>query len=156
MADTNILYFPCKRGRPKKIAAQETDLGTPELQAKRAEHLTMEPLDLCLHLKLITPEQHWCGIHLRWLYTLKYGAPSVKALDLAPLGNITPAQDDPIWRAEREEEYTEAMELLRSGHCEKAVLALCVHHERPKLLTRSHLPHTLIKGLETLRKHWKR
>jgi hypothetical protein len=59
-----------KRGRPAQNRP-EVDYGTPELQQKRQHHLTIEPLDWLLQHSLISQKQHWCGLHFRWLYTLR-------------------------------------------------------------------------------------
>ncbi len=123
-----------KRGRPK-IDRPSRDAGTPELAFKRAHGETMEPLDLCLERGLLTAAQHWCGIHLRWLYTLRYGAPGVRAVDTTHLGGLELKMDDPGWRAAREEEYHMALRLLGRERGQM-VLGLAVHNERPAFLAR--------------------
>jgi hypothetical protein len=134
MVESNILYFPRRRGRPKKHTITDHDKGTPELQAKRVHQLTIEPLDYCLHEQLINDEQHWCGIHLRWLYTLRYGAPSLQALNPAHIRGITNNSDDPDWRTAREQEYTRAINLLGEKGYAQIIVNLCIHHERPDFL----------------------
>ncbi|NBO18714.1 MAG: hypothetical protein EBV03_05685 [Proteobacteria bacterium] len=122
-----------RRGRPKS-AVRGTDYGTPELVLKRKLGQTSESLDLCLERGLITPQQHWCGIHLRWLYTLRHGAPSLRALNPAHLGGALPRSDDPHWRTEREQEYRDAVQALSMGGNVALVVNLCVYNERPKFL----------------------
>ena len=89
-----ILHFPRRRGRPKSVH-HGIDRGTPELAQKRLRGETTETLDLCLERGLITPQQHWCGIHLRWLYTLRYGAPGVRSIDPTHTKGIEIKTDDP-------------------------------------------------------------
>lgn len=128
-----ILRFPRKRGRPR-ASRPSSDTGTPELVMKRLMGETTEALDLCFERGILTREQHWCGVHLRWLYTLRYGAPGVRAVDPTHLGGIEISTDDPEWRAAREQEYHEAVRAL--GVRALAVLNLCVYNERPKFLAR--------------------
>ena len=71
------MAFSTRRGRPPRPRLDDNDNGTPELQFKRALGVTREPIDLCLERNLITPDHHWCSLHLRWLYTLRYGAPAI-------------------------------------------------------------------------------
>lgn len=121
-----------RRGRPKATREQH-DAGTPELQRHRTAHATAEALDLCLARDIITAQQHWCGIHLRWLYTLRYGAPGVRATDYLHFGGNDLADDDPQWRASREAEYIDAMQTLgqRLG---SLLLRVTVYNERPSFL----------------------
>jgi len=126
-----ILPFPRKRGRPK-ILRPKLDYGTPELRLRRMRGDTAETLDLCLERGLITEQQHWCGIHLRWLYTLRHGAPGVRAIDPTHLGGIEIKNDDPEWRKLREQEYHEAITKL--GKHMKLLMNICVYNERPGYL----------------------
>lgn len=129
-----------RRGRPKSVRPA-IDLGTPELVLKRKLGQTSESLDLCLERGLITPQQHWCGVHLRWLYTLRHGAPGLRALNPVHLGGAMPRSDDPYWRAEREQEYRDAVQALSTGGNIALVVNLCVYNERPRFLeTRTRLP----------------
>lgn len=158
-----ILQFPRRRGRPRKALPQR-DSGTEELQAKRAQKITTEALDLCLEKSLITPQQHWCGIHLRWLHTLRYGAPSVRALDPTHLGGRETAQTDTQWRANRENEYHEAVLLLRKHRLAEIVGSVCIYDQRPDFLTTQKTPtHSqrkmlaqLVEGLSLLDRVWSR
>ena len=144
------------------------DTGTPELVMKRLMGVTSEALDLCLERGIITPGQHWCGIHLRWLYTLKYGAPTTRALDTTHLGGMEIRPDNAEWRAAREKEYYEAARKLAHAGYISSVINLCIFNERPKFLS-LHKPLNekaatdLLKiideirsGLEMLCKHWGR
>lgn len=165
---TQILSFSNRRGRPK-TNRPVVDTGTPETVMKRLLGVTTEALDLCLERGIITPEQHWCGIHLRWLYTLRHGVPDIRATDLSNIGGCEykPIEyDDPLWRAEREKEYNNAINLLaKTGHA-ILLINLCIYNERPKFL--NFLPDKLQKntgitenitkisdGLAILAKLWK-
>ncbi|MDX2074495.1 MAG: hypothetical protein SFX19_09075 [Alphaproteobacteria bacterium] len=140
-----------KRGRPK-IIREEHDRGTPELQFKRLSGDTLEALDLCLEKGAITPEQHWCGIHLRWLYTLRYGAPGVRAVDFNHVHGLDIESDDPTWRESREAEYHAALKYISDYGFDAMLVSVCIHNERPCRLTIE----TLSEGLQLLVKHWKR
>jgi hypothetical protein len=113
---------------------EESDYGTPELRAKRHQKLTTEPLDLCLQNSLISQYQHWCGLHLRWLYTLRYGAPSISCSQYQRLDGFNPRQDDEGWRQDREQEYKEAICELNNWRCYEIVMSVCVYQHRPLFL----------------------
>lgn len=166
------MAFSTLRGRPRKPVTA-TDSGTPELRLKHALHLTAEPIDLCLEKNLITPGQHSCGLHLRWLYTLRYGAPSLTTRYTDPrLPASPPGTDDPTWRTMREQEYHEAIRLLTSNKRYECVVRLAIFNEPPaflnlRLLARatqqlamaeqlSRAHNELCDGLEILRRHWKK
>ena len=158
-----ILNFPRKRGRPKS-AHRGIDIGTPELVMKRQSGETAETLDLCLERGLIDAQQHWCGIHLRWLYTLRYGAPGIRAIDPTHAKGIEIKMDDPQWRAEREKEYHEAInKITLSGHI-ILLVNVCVYNERPKFLNTirgdalesAETIARLRAGLDVLAKLWRR
>jgi hypothetical protein len=132
------MAFNNKRGRPCSKHVERSDLGTPELIKKRLHDVTTEALDICLRKNLISPEQHWCGIHLRWLYTLRYGVPSVKALDPTHLGGRELNSDNPEWRKEREIEYQEALHAMGKSSTVNSILELCVFNQRPIFLRSKH------------------
>ncbi len=129
------MAFSTRRGRPARAkAAGARDAGTPELQFKRALGVTAEPIDQCLERGIITPDQHWCGLHLRWLYTLRYGAPVVTTCySDAPLTPVL-AQETPEWRMEREREYQQAVHLLQQAGAYECMMRLCVFNELPVFL----------------------
>ena len=122
-----------RRGRPKS-PPQGIDRGTPELIRKRKLGETSESLDICLERGLISAQQHWCGIHLRWLYTMRHGAPGLRALNPAHLGGGLPRADSANWREEREQEYRDAVQALSVSGNVALVVNLCVYNERPKFL----------------------
>lgn len=157
------------RGRPKNTRPS-TDTGTPETVMKRALGVTTEALDLCLERGIITEKQHWCGIHLRWLYTLCHGVPNVRAINLLqPLNqDKLTDHDNPKWREAREKEYNEAISLLsKTGHA-IMLMNMCIYNERPKFLYIDSLKNTkntknnihnianLRDGLDILDKLWKK
>lgn len=127
------MAFSTKRGRPK-LEKPHTDTGTPELVAKRASGVTQEPLDICLEKRLITADLHRCGLHLRWLYTLRYGAPTIRAIPLHHEHGSVTRTDDPTWRKERETDYKIAVATLNHYHAYEAVMRLCVFHDYPRFL----------------------
>lgn len=162
-----IIPFPRKRGRPRIQRAQH-DTGTPELVMKRLKQETAEALDLCLERGIITAEQHWCGIHLRWLYTLRYGAPGVRAIDPSHFGGKETKLDDPEWRTAREKEFTEAVEKLSRYRHAHILIAVCIYNERPNFLhapvsiTRARMEKNsreiakFCEGLDMLVEYWQR
>lgn len=164
---TVILSFPRKRGRPKTIKPA-VDTGTPELVFKKLMGATAEALDLCLERGIITEEQHWCGIHLRWLYTLRHGAPGVRAVDPTHLGGIENKLEDAAWKAAREQEYHQAMKKLHQSQRAQIIINMCIFNERPIFLS-LHMPVTQEKadtvtkmidelrhGLDILVNEWRR
>jgi len=162
-----ILPFTRKRGRPK-TGRLSKDTGTPELVMKRLRGETAETLDICLVRGLITDEQHWCGIHLRWLYTLRHGAPSVRAVNPTLTCGIDIKLDDPEWRGAREKEYQDAMKKLAANGHAILLTNICIFNERPKFLIRDRAHKAvpgameiailtqLRDGLDILIRHWKR
>ncbi|MFW0777008.1 MAG: hypothetical protein ACN2B6_04740 [Rickettsiales bacterium] len=166
MNSATILRFPRKRGRPKTIKP-EIDMGTPELIRKRAIGETAEALDLCLEREIISREQHWSGMHLRWLYTLRYGAPGARAIDPTHLGGTENKLYDLEWRKEREQEYMEAIKILHEHNHAALLLSLCVYNERPpflkmqKRVTKANATkienviNDLRTGFDSLLSHWK-
>lgn len=125
-----------RRGRPR-IARESTDSGTLELQRKRASGSTQEAIDHCLASGMITPEMHQSALHFRWLYTLRFGSPTVKALNPAEYHGVEhrpsseSRQCSGMWDQAREEEYRQAAEALGSSHCLHAVLQITVYNLHP-------------------------
>ncbi|MEJ0009844.1 MAG: hypothetical protein WDN72_04545 [Alphaproteobacteria bacterium] len=164
------MAFSSKRGRPRKPPAV-LDLGTPELRLKHAVGLTAEPIDLCLARKLIDEAQHWCALHLRWLHTLRYGAPPLTTR-YTDRGGSPPVCDDATWRAGREQEYADAVTLLRTHRCERPVIRLAIFNEAPPFLDLALCKRAwgdaslarrldaqrreLDEGLALLSRHWRR
>lgn len=165
------MAFSTLRGRPK-ARAPEHDPGTPELRLKHALGLTCEPIDLCLSKDLISKEQHWCALHLRWLYTVRYGAP-VTTTRYGDRETAAPgaSEDDPTWREMREREYHAAIAELQKFRRHEPVMRVAVFNELPAFLSRElqhrafedrvlaqellHTHHKLSEGLEILAQHWR-
>lgn len=163
------MAFSTRRGRPKSPSRHEGDMGTPELCLKRALGVTQEVLDLCLERGIIDNAQHWSGIHFRWLYTLRFGVPTVRAVDPTDLGGALHKLEDPTWRAEREEEYALACTLLNKAGLREAITDICVHNYRPgflqpprgaisraMMLARTAEQERMSDGLDMLAIHWGR
>lgn len=165
------MAFTTRRGRPRNTPTPDQDPGTPELRLKHALGLTAEPIDLCLARGLITEAEHWCGLHLRWLYTLRYGAPSLTTRYLDPEAGQS-ASESSEWRALREEEYHRAVALLKQHRYYEPLMRLCIFNETPVFLHAGLRPkawespalrerlaasHQQVKeGLILLTTHWKR
>lgn len=164
------MAFTTRRGRPAK-PRDSHDPGTPEFRFKHAHGLTAEPIDLCLERQLISAPQHRSGLHLRWLYTLRYGAPSLTTRYVDAMGRGAIA-DDPAWRSLREREYREASRLLKTHHLYEPVMRLAVYNETPAFLNatlrhrawsdadsanRLHAAHQEVQmGLELLARLWRK
>jgi len=121
--------FSRKRGRPK-IERAAKDRGTRELQQKRLMQTTQEALDLCLIQNLITDQQHSCGLRLRWLYTLQFGAPSIEAYVPESFGGGRHMEADEEWLELRKNEYYRALRQLEVVSTRKLVLNICVFNQR--------------------------
>lgn len=152
------------RGRPK-LGRPAKDYGTPELQNKRRLHLTEEILDGYLRRGIISTNQHWCGIHFRWLHTLRYGIASVKAVDTTHTGGRNCNSDDLEWKLQREEELGHAETLLKHANCYEIILNICVFNvacislQLPIIsyhtdLEGSFYTQSLINGLDILETLW--
>ncbi len=124
-----------RRGRPP-LHKPEKDLGTPELQARRQRGLTLEPLDFCLKHGIISHDEHWAGLHLRWLYTLRFGAPTVRGVEFDKLAAAARShvEHDDHWKAAREWEYNAAVDALAGCGAKRIVLDVCVFHRFPYFL----------------------
>jgi hypothetical protein len=152
------MTFSTRRGRPRSMR-QENDKGTPELIAKRAQQITLEAIDLCLEKRIISPEQHRCGLHLRWLYTLRYGAPGISCRDITDTAGRGTRIDDPAWRESRELEYHEAITALHRRKRYECIMNLVVYNQLPvfmlpelrsKAWDNTALLHTLLRSQSAL------
>lgn len=144
-----------RRGRPP-LNRPNKDFGTPELQIKRQSRLTSEIIDLYLEKGIITQQQHWCGIHMRWLHTIRFGAPSVKALDTTHNGGAEIYEDDADWLAAREEEHAQAYEALKQAEADQVIIEACVYNNDPLLSRRNSFAayQQLMHGFDALEKLW--
>lgn len=127
------MAFSRRRGRPKK-PYEGADKGTAELREKRSQNLTIEPLDLCLNRGLITEQQHNAGIRLRWLYTLKFGAPTISSYCIDDIGGHSCKYEDSSWTARRQSEYSLIIQALKENGSRKTVMDICVFSLMPTFL----------------------
>lgn len=127
------MRFKNKKGRPA-LNRPKNDAGTAELRQKRAFGITAEPLDLCLQYNLISNEQHWAGIHLRWLYTIRFGSSSVQSVNLSDTRSISTRENDLTWQENREVEYKEAIENLTKNNSKQIVMDICIFDKKPMFL----------------------
>jgi len=136
------MKFTSKRGRRKLEVIDgkkpDRDMGTAELQNKRLLGLTSEPLDIARDRKVINAEQYSAAIHFRWLYTLRFGAPGISAVDMDNYhGGREINMNDESWQVEREREYAMAVEKLRSQGALKIVMNIAIFNHRPGFLAKS-------------------
>lgn len=124
------------RGRPRKNLPKK-DLGTEQLQQKRRSKATSEILDLCMQNDIITVKQRDAGIRLRWLYTLKFGAPGISAYDPLLKGIDCCYYEDEQWLSTRSKEYENILYNLNRVNAKKIVTDICIFNIRPKFLTNS-------------------
>lgn len=134
------MSFTSRRGRPKTkeitVESQKNrDLGTPELCLRRAFNMTKEVLDICADKGIITQEQHSAAVHFRWLYTIRFGAPNISALDINKGAGQEIIQESEVWRVMREREYSMAIEKLRAEGSLKIVMNIAVFNHSPRFLT---------------------
>lgn len=159
------MKFTTKRGRPKKIQTSDKDYGTPELREKNQSGITAEPLDLAYAKGIIDRDQHWCGIHFRWLYTIRYGLPTVRAVDVSEPQGISLTECDEEWKESREIEYRSAADVLQKTHHLQSIMNFVIYGIRPAfLLPRSndlkidrnaeHSLNNIKSGLDELKKLW--
>lgn len=142
------------RGRPSKVR-QSKDLGTKELQEKRKNGQTQEPLDRYYAQGLIGEQQYWAGNHFRWLYTMRYGVPSVKAIDLAGGDWGGAGEADEAWLATLNAQYIDAQNLLsQHGLLDVARDALIYQQGAYSGLPRAGLPCRLSIVLDLLVDLW--
>lgn len=146
--------FSSKRGRPRK-SVSISDKGTSQLQAKRLNNATVEPFDLLQAKSLISDDQHRAGIHLRWLFTIKNGAPNISAMVYDDYAGRNIRADEEDWRLQREAEYNAAIEALRQNSCLKQVMDAAVYNVI-KLPIQAENLDKLRDGLRLLCKLWKR
>ncbi len=125
------MAFSTRRGRPRKRDSHLAvrDYGTPELQQKRSLSLTTETVDLLLKKGLITDEQHWCALHFRWLYTLRYGSPTPQSVDPARVRGILHRKIYPEWQSEREKEWQQAIQELTRGNSLSSLRQCAIYNQ---------------------------
>lgn len=143
------------RGRPP-AGRDKKDLGTKELQAKRARHETEELLDQYRRLGIISEQQHWCGNHFRWLYTLRYGVPNVRAVDPGKIGSkhTEIAEEDP-YRIQLAEDYKEALEQLSAARLLSVMMDVAIYSQcKNTRITEPYHNKELTKSLDILVDLW--
>ena len=118
--------FSTRRGRPR-LARTTTDTGTPELRQKRRHSLTSEPLDYMLQQGLLSPNQHWCALHFRWLYVKRYGSATVRGVDPAALKGRHIFTYDPQMQEQVEVEWRRITDRLQQAGLLRFMLHYCVH-----------------------------
>lgn len=147
--------FTNRRGRPRS-EKPALDKGTPELQHKRKQHLTAETLDSCLSAGLISCSQHQAGLRFRRMYSLRFGTPHIRALDLSrPSHSRNHATEESTsWREQNEAAYRSIAQQLESTGSLVAVLRVAVFNDRsilrPQLPTTQETLTRLRCGLDTI------
>ena len=126
------MYFTSKRGRPRTLQStgRKKDYGTRELQAKRKQYVTSEPLDYCLGQGWITAEEHWCGNHLRYLHAVRYGVIRPRAVMWAEDDSPSHAPND-AWLARKYQRYRDALDVLYNHGAARVVMQIAIYHETP-------------------------
>ena len=121
-----------KRGRPKNISTS-IDKGTIELQKKRMNNLTTESLDLCLQKNIITPIEHMSGVKLRWMYTLKFGVPTIQSKLLQMKFYDSKNYNEKLLE-DLQKKYRDVIESLKEIYAHKIVMNICIFNEFPNFL----------------------
>lgn len=161
--------FTSKRGRPAAKASL-TVIEGGKIQEKPRNNrplviVTSEPIDICYKKGLISADEHRAALHFRWLYTLKFGAPDISAVEYDKFTLSGSRIQDPEWQELREREYAMAVEKLRSSGALKIVLNIAVFGYMPGFLITSRLNkrcfganysevQKLKEGLDLLVRHW--
>lgn len=160
------MAFKRKRGRPA-LPRPKIDLGTAELQQKRNQGLTDEPVDICLSRGLINEGEHQAARRLVWLYRLRNGKPWVSAHMVDDTEQSGPyCEDNEAWQTEKEQDLHQALSLLDSTHTRELVLNVCVFQHYPAFLRHAAQSQSSLQvrerdynmlryGLGTLSRHWK-
>ncbi|MFN9109938.1 MAG: hypothetical protein ACK5XN_07695, partial [Bacteroidota bacterium] len=68
------------------------------------------------------------------LHTIRYGAPGISALLLDSSEQKGAGTEDPHWRQEREEEYHNAIHVLKSNRSFQEVRNICIYNQKPAFL----------------------
>ena len=106
-----------------------------------------EPLDILLHKNIINEKQHWAGMHLRWLHSIRFGIQNITSLKHYPF-SIEIKQDNPEWREEREIEYSQAIYELKKYKLHDIISSMVIFGKIPKFLLIKNLMNiNIIKSL---------
>lgn len=141
------MAFTSKRGRPK-IQREDKDCATKELTDKHQKGLTLEALDLVLYKGLISELEHKSGIHLRWLYSLRFGMFHLRAYNFDHKRSRHISNYDDEWLKNREEEYEQAVKLMCEAKTFNIVFDVCVFGYFPGFL-HSHNSAATLKSLKS-------
>jgi hypothetical protein len=129
---TEFGIFMQNKKRFSKIISN-CDLGTPELIYKRAFYATKEPLDLCFEKGLITILQHQYGTRLRWLYTIRHGAPAISSNYPQEFLNSENYRN-PEWIAKQQYAYRCIMKEVKKEGYMKIISDSCIYNIYPIFL----------------------
>jgi len=114
------------RGRPRK---KNAEIVTPELKRKHASGITKECIDVLKERGVITPQQHWCAMHFRWLYTIRYGLPAPTAINLEEcLSGVSSGwQNNESRRVDLEAEFIVAAKELSVSGALRHIMSVAVY-----------------------------
>ena len=130
------MRFTTRRGRPKSEKSDKIDRGTIQLQQKVGAGHTKEAIDICYDREIINQPEYRAALHFRWLYTVRFGAPDVSAVDLdGYMGKDVSQYTDDFWHEQREKEYAMATERLRSDGALKIIMNVVIFNYFPRFLT---------------------
>jgi hypothetical protein len=144
------MRFSSKRGRPK-LNKDPIDYGTPELQRKRKQNLTIEALDLCLKKNLINEIEHQAGMKLRWLYSLKFGSPNIRAYSFNNEGPCNKYEDNPQWLKKKSDEYISFLNELQKYKAKNTVMNIAIFNIRGSFLTNTDISRQVMKDYKTFK-----
>ena len=115
-----------KRGRPR--LSQNSPAKFSNLPAKEKIIVTSEPLDIYFKDKIISEDEHQSGMRLRWLYTLRYGAPTLQTKLIQQQG-FESKYNDEKWLVNKQQQYRFILGELQKSKVAKIVLGVCVFNE---------------------------
>ena len=130
------------RGRPKKLLTP--DGPTHQLQAKHARGMTRSPLDALLMQGVLSPDEHWAGLHLRRLHAVFYGC-AAPSSSFFWLEKATAEPPSAVRLAQMRDEYRHAQQLLDGQGVWRACLQL-VQADYPGILPDSAQSYDLYAG----------
>jgi hypothetical protein len=137
-----------KRGRPKKIISKLN---------KSKNQGIVESLDLCLQKKIITSIEHASAMKLRWIYTLRFGAPTLQS-KLKLIDSYSAKNYDEQLLQDLQKKYRNVIAGLRAIYAHKIVMDVCIFNEFPTFLIVSNLESRLqekfLQGMELLTKEF--
>lgn len=128
--------FRARRGRPR-TKPPAIDKGTPELNAKRTAGCTDEVLDTLYKQHFISESELRLALNFRHLYILRFGHPTVQALDMQRIRHRSVTQaETSLWQQQKNEAYRTIADCLHKEKVLATLLRVAVFDD-PSILRQS-------------------